>query len=610
MWNKRFWPAKVLSRRRGSPARRLSVEICVVRKQIDVSVSDTRPLMLDELQAISGLLATKTSRPIVTSEEVHYKRAIKYAVDMIQSHSSSAPPSTEADEENETTVTKKERKSSRTTTRQNKTEGKRGESKKEQPDCDAAASIDAPESPEPSTAQSIHRNARRRPPNKGRDDASPKGVSSGGKSKSTCKDSGSATGTQEKRGQKGAKQRPDQRRARAPSTEAQTESPENGNGHRGQKYLKLHMPDFEEEKGFSSSELSMEISSPECAAVYTMSPPHDDTEEDVQLPVAVLQKEPAEIVPGSFVWCKFRHFPYWPSLVKLVDTKHKKVTIIFLEEAISDPAKKKQGFKVALRSVKHYDCPEKQQLMETARKDYSSSIDWCDSLISDYRIRLGCGSFSGSFMDYCTADISLPVRNELKRSGKREVIFPVMSLEAAEAEEEVVVVTSPRSRKLLPDRARAARDRANEKLVDFIVSDKEAENHLLDILAGKKTSQWLQKFQSSNRGINCLETYIEDEEQMELVVGYLQTLCEKMSSATKKLMLGDQTQFIFEVLIPEAVIFAIAATEQISHEKAKLKYLKGPSVTKRERKIFEEQILEKKRSKLSEEPKIRKDSRK
>lgn len=606
-----------------------------MREQIDVSLSDTRSLMLDELQAISDLLAVKTGRRIITSEEVNYKRAIKYAVDMIKAHSSFAPPGMQADEQKEATGAKKEQTSSRTTTRQNKTKGKCEESKKKEPDCDAAVSEDALESPttcdpKPSTAQSIQRNTRRRPPNKRQDEPGdhaspagdqkpPRGVGSGGKLKgcpSTCKGLDSVTVTREKRRPKGTAQRRvrvPKKRGQETNTDLQAESSEmnteNGNGHRGHKYLKHHMPDFEEEKGLSSSELSMEISSPECPATCTVSPSHDDTEEDVQLPVVVLQKEPAAIIPGGFVWCKFQHYPYWPSLVKLVDTKHKKVTVIFLEESISDPAKKKRSFKVALRSIKHYDCPEKEQLLEIARKDYNRSIDWCDSLISDYRIRLGCGSFSGSFMDYCTADISLPVRRELE-SGKRKILFPIISSEVAEAEQEVVAVTSPRNRKLLPDRARAARDRANEKLVEFIVSDKTAENHLLDILAGKKPSHWLKKFQSSNRGINCLETYIEDEEQMELVVGYLQTVCEKMSSATKKLMLGDQTQFIFEVLIPEAVIFAIAATEQMSHENAKLKYLKGPIVTKRERKIFEEQILEKKRSKLSEEPKIKKDSRK
>ncbi|XP_075061782.1 PWWP domain-containing DNA repair factor 3A isoform X2 [Mixophyes fleayi] len=353
------------------------------------------------------------------------------------------------------------------------------------------------------------------------------------------------------------------------------------------------IPDFEEARGLSSSDLSMEISSPECSFLHAVSP-QEDTEEDIQLPVIALQKEPVSFTPGAFVWCKFQRFPYWPSLVQTVKNKHKKASIIFLEASLTDPKEKKKSFAVAFRTLKHYDCSEKQQLLESARKDYGKFIDWCDSLICDYRISLGCGSFSGSFLDYCTAAISLPVRRELE-SGNSWVFSHSIEPEIRELQPEIADSKSHVNRKVLPDRKRAARDRANEKLVEFIVKTKRAENHLIDILKGKKKSQWLKKFQSSIQRVNCLETYIEDEEQMELVVGYLQTLCSNMSSAVKKLMNGDQTRFILEVLLPEAVIFAISATDQINYEKAENKYINGPSVTKRERKIFEEQILEKKR---------------
>ncbi|XP_075681510.1 PWWP domain-containing DNA repair factor 3A isoform X3 [Rhinoderma darwinii] len=632
----------------------------------DVSLTDTKPFLEDELQKISDQL-DRTKKLISTTEDVTYRRAIKNAVDMMKPPSFSASQgtsssSTRAYEQKETGINKKNTKSHGITTRPNKTKGKERESsdgsdKKKLKPPDAAVSKDALEIPyttnktgvsptKRSIAQHIsgspigHRQMSKKRPHQveplcgeetfcdgvslADDQKSKKSKISVGKlkgSSNTAKDLDSLTMSQNTRGQKGTKQRPVQRRlhlvgkrgvqesnTHLPASSSETDT-EKESSHKVHKYLKNRMPDFEEEKGLSSSELSLEMSSPECTHVHVAFPTHDDPEEDIQLPVVVLQKEPAAIKPGAFVWCKFQQYPYWPSLVKLVDSKHKKATIIFLEESISDPTKKVKCFKVALRSIKHYDCPEKQQLLESARKDFGSSIDWCDSLISDYRIRLGCGSFSGSFKAYCTAAISLPVRRELE-SGKRAVPFPIEDLEVTEdQQEEIGVESQKRNRKLLPDRARAARDRANEKLVEFIVDNKEAENHLLAILAGKKKSEWLKKFQASNRRINCLETYIEDEEQMELVVCYLQTVCEKMSGATKKLMLGDQTQFIFEVLLPEAVIFAIAATGQMSYEKAKVKYLKGPCVTKRERKIFEEQILEKKRLKLSE-ANIKNDSRK
>ncbi|KAG8594518.1 hypothetical protein GDO81_001230 [Engystomops pustulosus] len=562
----------------------------------------------------------RTKKSVPNTEEVNYGKSLKLAEEIIKPASqSSCPPRTELHEQKDLMFDKKKYKSSRTTIRPTKIrdKGKWEESNKKQIKAEAGVSKDAQEIPtcdtgisptKCSTPQSIQRNRRAsadktlNPPawkeetvcdvSPGDDQQSKSSVLRRRlkSSTNTDKELESLTITEKIRGQKGTKQRPVQRKVRFPKKTQRTDADlqaessetdtEQGNGLQVHKNLKHHMPDFEEDKGLSSSELSLEMTSPECTDVHGVSPPHDDTEEDIQLPIVILQKEPTTITPGSFVWCKFQRYPYWPSLVKLVYSKMKKVSIIFIVESISDPTKKPESFKVALGSIKNYDCPEKQQFLADARKDYGKSIDWCDALISDYRIRLGCGSFSGSFIDYCTADISLPVRRELA-NGKTEVIFPVVSSEVAEAQEEVTSSKSKNNRKLLPDRARAARDRANEKLVEFIVNAKEAENHLLDILSGNKKSQWLKRFQSSNRRLNCLETYIEDEDQIELMVGYLQTLCKKMSSATKMLTLGDHTQFIFEVLIPEAVIFAIAATEKVSYEEAEQKYRKGPSITKR-----------------------------
>ncbi|XP_056372942.1 PWWP domain-containing DNA repair factor 3A isoform X2 [Hyla sarda] len=628
MWNNHLLPAKVLPRHKQlSTDCKLSAELFVVNKQIDVSLTDTKPFLMAE-QKIRDVLE-RTKKAIISTEDRTHQRALDHTANKIRSSSFSPSLSTgdlkkRACEQKKTTVAQKGSKSLTPNTRQNKTKvrtkGNDEESKKKPNHFGTSISNEALETSDSDTRVAPRKHStvqknKKSPLNKRQDEAlcgkktvcddvsttidqkSKKG--SVGKSKGLD----SPTVHTQKKEQKGTKQRPVQRRLRlsrkrlqqtntdleAESSETDTEK---GNGHRVDKYMKHHMPDFEEEKGLSSSELSMEISSPECTALHAVSSSQDDTEEDIQLPVVVLQKEPAAIIPGSFVWCKFQQYPYWPSLVKLVNSKHKKATILFLEESISDPTKKKKSFKVALRSLKHYDCPEKQQLLENARKDFGKSIDWCNSLISDYRIRLG-----------------LPVRRELE-NGQREVFFPVLPSEVTEDQQEEVSVKSQTHRKLLPDRAQAARNRANEKLVTFIINSKEAENHLLDIIVGKKKSQWLKKFQSSNRRMNCLETYIEDEEQIEIVVGYLQTVCEKKRSATKKLMLGDQTQFIFEVLIPEAVIFAISATEQITYEKAEKKYLKGPSVTKRERKIFDQQILENKRLKLSLETKTKRDSKK
>ncbi|XP_063311599.1 PWWP domain-containing DNA repair factor 3A isoform X2 [Pelobates fuscus] len=359
----------------------------------------------------------------------------------------------------------------------------------------------------------------------------------------------------------------------------------------GNRYKQLAMPDFEEERGLTPSELSMEISSPEnCTPKQAWS--EEDPEDDEDLPSVLLHQGPESIEPGMFVWCKYNKYPYWPSLVKSVQKKDRKAGVLFVEHSMSNPTFKPKVYKILICKLKCYDCNEKQQLLAVAR-EYDKTIDWCDAIISDYRIRVGCGSFTGSFTEYCTSDISYPVHRELgyAQSAQSGILFPDALLETTDSDIEATPTKPLEKKKLLPDRTRASRDRANERLVEFIVSTKQAESHLLAILAGKKKSRWLQDFQASNRHMACIDTYMEDEEQVYLVVSYLQSLCEQMDSKARKLMNQDQMRFILDVLLPEAIICAISATDHLNYEKAEKKYLDGPSVSKRERNQFEEQIL-------------------
>lgn len=106
-------------------------------------------------------------------------------------------------------------------------------------------------------------------------------------------------------------------------------------------------------------------------------------------------------------------------------------------------------------------------------------------------------------------------------------------------------------RKVLPDRSRAARDRANQKLVEYIVKAKGAESHLRAILHSRKPSRWLKTFLSSNQYVTCMETYLEDEAQLDEVVEYLQGVCRDMDGEMPARGSGDRIRFILDVLLPE-----------------------------------------------------------
>lgn len=113
--------------------------------------------------------------------------------------------------------------------------------------------------------------------------------------------------------------------------------------------------------------------------------------------------------------------------------------------------------------------------------------------------------------------------------------------------------TSPQkpSKKLLPDRTRAARDKANKKIVEFIVKTKGAEEHLLSILKSRKPSRWLKEFLNSSQYMTCVETYLEDEEQLDLVVNYLKEVYREIDTENLHHRDGDGIKFISDVLLPE-----------------------------------------------------------
>ncbi|NXK20616.1 MUM1 protein, partial [Arenaria interpres] len=359
-------------------------------------------------------------------------------------------------------------------------------------------------------------------------------------------------------------------------------------------YRKRRCRNCPESSWLESSDLSPKIVYPESLSRLSALVDEEEEDEDEELPSILSNQEPQSIEEGMLVWYKLRRYPYWPAVVKKVKRKRRKACVLFIEGSTND---KKKGFSVSLKSLKHFDCEEKQDFIERAKEDYRQEIEWCIRLISDYRIRVGCRSFTGSFLEYFAADISYPVRKE-GYQGLVPMSFPNM---AEENIEESSSETSPQkpSKKLLPDRTRAARDKANKKIVEFIVKTKGAEEHLLAILKSRKQSRWLKEFLNSSQYVTCVETYLEDEEQLDLVVNYLKEVYCEMGAKNLQQINGDAIKFISDVLLPEAIIYAISAVDDIDYKKAEEKYIKGPSVSKREREIFDEEILERKKGKTS-----------
>ncbi|XP_072450358.1 uncharacterized protein [Chiloscyllium punctatum] len=360
----------------------------------------------------------------------------------------------------------------------------------------------------------------------------------------------------------------------------------------------IQSPAFQvDEIGLHSSSLSVEFSSIDSLSTskHTDNGEEDEEndDEDENLPSILLHQEQWSVTEGMLVWCKFQKYPYWPAVVRSVKPRIKKASILFVDENIIDVEKNKKGFTVSVRTLKPFDCENRHQLTAAARYIYKTSVDWCVALIDDYRIRRGCGSFTGSFVEYCTAELSIPVRKSFGQDPSL-MTFPYSSIanqvEGGHSDSEVETTPSKQhpTKKLLPDRKKAARDRANEKLVQFIVKAKGAEKHLQAVIKGQKPSRWLEEFKTLTRNSSVIDTYLEDDWQLDQVVNYLKAVCEM--SVSTKLLDYERSRFILDVLLPEAIICAIAEVEQMSIKKAEEKYMKGPLHSEREVEHFNKEI--------------------
>ncbi|EPY90220.1 PWWP domain-containing protein MUM1L1-like protein [Camelus ferus] len=359
---------------------------------------------------------------------------------------------------------------------------------------------------------------------------------------------------------------------------------------------KLQVPEFEGGLQESQPSVDSEASSPTSAAEKGVG------EATGQPPSLASPQEPSPIERGMMVWFKFQNHPFWPAVVKSVSQTEQTARVLLIEANMHS---ERSGIRVPLRRLKHLDCKGKERLVKRAGKLYGQGVNWCFSLISHYREGLGRGTFAGSFLDYYAADVSYPMRKAIQE-GDLEIEFPKVNYADLEDSEEETSLGGKRPcKKILPDRMRAAWDRANQKLVDFIVKRKGADHHLLDIVKGRKQSRWLTSYLNSNRYVICVETYLEDEDQLDAVVGHLQEIYKQVDKKVLALTRDDKVSFVLEVLLPEAIICSLAALDGLDYKEAEAKYLRGPPVHYREKELFDENILKEMRRRSARRSRVK-----
>ncbi|XP_055964715.1 PWWP domain-containing DNA repair factor 4 [Sorex fumeus] len=313
-------------------------------------------------------------------------------------------------------------------------------------------------------------------------------------------------------------------------------------------------------------------------ATHASTTAEEDGGQEVGEPTGVaFPQGPPAIQRGSLVWMKFQHHPYWPAVVKSTCKTEKTARVLLIEAYMPT---ERRGIQVPLRRLKHLDCREKETLVKRASKHYQHAVNWCLALVAQYAEARARRSFRGSFLAFYSTDASSSSRKAIK-DCEVPISFPEVNYADLEdwEEEDGWPGGMPRCKKILPDRMKAAWNRENQKLVDFIVKRKGADPHLLDIVHGRKYSQWLASFLKSARYVICVETYLEDEDQLDAVVKHLQTVYRDMGRRMKRVVRNDPVSFVLEVLLPEAIICAISALYGLKYDDAETKYLEGPPCT-------------------------------
>lgn len=350
----------------------------------------------------------------------------------------------------------------------------------------------------------------------------------------------------------------------------------------------------EQDESLPSSDLSIELSLHEEPQLHnSFQEDEESQEEEEDLPSFLVNTKSSSITIGGFVWYKLRNFPFWPAIVKSVNHKMKRASIMVVDDKL---IQQKRGFKVALKTLKPYECEEFNELICKAKEKYDVAIQWSIDLIEDYIMRKGIGSFSGSFLEYYAHNISYPVRRKYQANAERLTFANDIVMEESlsvddfedsfnEQQEEDM----KHLKRLLPDRTHAAHNRANEKLVQFIVKQGMVDQHLVAVMCGQQPSKWLRLFFAAKRR-RIVNIYLEDDKQLDQVYWYLSklyTTTAETDTCFEKVKSIDRVPFVLDVLLPEAIIHAIAGVDNISLTKAEEKYLKGRCISNRERQEFD-----------------------
>ncbi|KAK3601191.1 hypothetical protein CHS0354_004391 [Potamilus streckersoni] len=315
-----------------------------------------------------------------------------------------------------------------------------------------------------------------------------------------------------------------------------------------------------------------------------------DVDSDEDLPVGLSPLPLGNPVSEKdVIWLRWKNCPYWPAVVKKIYKKQGRMSVIFIK-----PNRKGEQLTISNKShrVVPFNNPQKEDFMKVGmslhteqKAEFMQSVELADHYLT--KRALGTLDNDLSFILACESpdvDVDDPVQM---------VDIPFIKEKVAESEEEnnrqTTVALKTLSKKGLRRRVKIIKK--NQKLVDAILSE-DCKAYLLDILHEKKksllhtiyksgTSKQRAKIKNQSFGP------LDEETQMDSIIFTM----NKWLKDSQMFNGIDTTSYVFDVWVPEAVVFGLKKLHSYSTKKAWEMFGKGVKHTKEELQRVHDSII-------------------
>ncbi|XP_014665846.1 PREDICTED: PWWP domain-containing protein MUM1-like isoform X3 [Priapulus caudatus] len=276
---------------------------------------------------------------------------------------------------------------------------------------------------------------------------------------------------------------------------------------------------------------------------------------------------------SDIVWAKYRDHPLWPAVVR--KCYHKKVSILFITTPQSES---RRGMKMSLKNLWPFGC-ERHGEFKYADECFTRSSNPAAATTDTITLSDNSPAPSGSGNFRSRSPSPAGCGGITEKQCDERVRQPLLTWQD-DHEGDSPQLTAATMRRI------SRRNDLNETFIRFIKSD-EMKEYLRKIAEGTIVSKRHKNFCGpSARLKNGLKHCtglgpFTDSDQIDDLLKYLTDLHKRLFGDT----LTTCVDYVFEVWLPEAIIYCMRKKRKMSTARAEEYCLRGPFLTKEERKF-------------------------